>query len=180
MAQEARRVKTADLDIQVDRRVCNRAMAGLNIGQVAQRAGLSTPTVRYYESIGLLTKPARSHAGYRRYSESTIGELDFIKKARALGFSLDEIGEIVQLTRSGRRPCARVLELAKARLADLDRQLRTLAAFRSQLATELSRWEEPLEARGDCRCEMIESSRVPAGAERPDTRFKVGKGRKRL
>ena len=63
-------------------------MPPLNIGEVAERAGVTTPTVRYYESIGLLKKPARSDAGYRRYSEATVAELQFIKKARALFLKL--------------------------------------------------------------------------------------------
>ena len=118
-------------------------MAPLNIGEVAELAGVTAPTVRYYESIGLLKKPARSDAGYRRYSEATVTDLGFIRKARALGFSLDEISEIIQLTRAGKRPCARVMVLAKQRLSDVDDQLRKLAAFRNQLAAELTRWEQP-------------------------------------
>lgn len=154
-------------------------MPPLNIGEVAERAGVTTPTVRYYESIGLLKKPARSDAGYRRYSESTVAELEFIKKARALGFSLEEIAEIVRLTRSGRRPCARVIDLAKARLADVDEQMRKLSAFRTQLATELSRWEEPGDSRCDGLCQMIESSHPKAGSEFPTTGLKVRRVGKR-
>ena len=153
-------------------------MPPLNIGEVAERAGVTTPTVRYYESIGLLRRAARSDAGYRRYAETTVAELDFIKKARALGFSLDEIGEIVQLTRSGKRPCARVMDLAKARLADVDAQMRRLAAFRTQLAKELSRWEEPLEP-GCGMCRMIATSNLKSGAEFPETGLSVRKPGKR-
>jgi len=68
-------------------------MVALLIGEVAQRAGVSAPTIRYYEEIGLLGKPLRSSTGYRRYSESSVEEVRFIRKAQALGFSLDEIGE---------------------------------------------------------------------------------------
>ena len=153
-------------------------MPPLNIGEVAERAGVTTPTVRYYESIGLLKKPARSDAGYRRYSEATVTELEFIKKARALGFSLDEIGEIVQLTRSGKRPCARVMDLAKTRLADVDEQMRRLAAFRAQLVNELSRWEEPTEP-GCGMCQLIDSSTPKPGAEFPDPGLKLRKVGKR-
>lgn len=150
-------------------------MPPLNIGEIAERAGVTAPTVRYYESIGLLKKPARSNAGYRRYSEATVAELGFINKARALGFSLEEIGEIVQLTRSGRRPCARVIDLAKTRLADVDGQMRKLAAFRTQLATEISRWEGPGAPAGEGMCQMIQSSRPRPGAEFPETGLKVRK-----
>ena len=154
-------------------------MPPLNIGEVAERAGVTAPTVRYYESIGLLRKPARSGGGYRRYSEATVAELEFIKKARALGFSLEEIGEIVQLTRSGRRPCARVIDLARTRLADVDEQMRKLTAFRAQLARELARWEGPGDPGCDGMCQMIESSKPRPGAEFPDTGLKVRRGAKR-
>src|SRR6058998_3605207 len=81
-------------------------MAGLLIGEVAKRAGVSAPTVRYYEEVGLLTRAPRSSAGYRRYADGTIEELRFIRKAQALGFSLEEIGEILKLSRAGRTPCS--------------------------------------------------------------------------
>ena len=154
-------------------------MLALNIGEVAQRAGVTAPTVRYYESIGLLKRAARSDGGYRRYSEATIAELEFIKKARALGFSLDEIGEIVQLTRSGKRPCARVIDFAKARLGDVDEQIRRLAAFRAQLANELSRWEEPTADSCGGTCQMIDSSESQPGAEFPENALRIRKGKQR-
>lgn len=150
-------------------------MPPMNIGEVAERAGVTAPTIRYYESIGLLKKAARSGGGYRRYSEATVAELEFIKKARALGFSLEEIGEIVQLTRSGKRPCARVMDLAKTRLADVDEQMRSLSMFRTQLAAEISRWEVPVDSECDGMCQMIDSSRPDPGARFPEHGLKVGK-----
>lgn len=164
----------------MDLKVSNRAMPPMNIGEVAERAGLTAPTVRYYESIGLLKKPARSGCGYRRYSDATVAELEFIKKARALGFSLEEIGEIVQLTRSGKRPCARVMDLAKARLEDVDEQMRRLSAFRKQLAAEISRWEAPLESGCDGMCELIDSSTPEPGTEFPESGLKVRRRSKRV
>ena len=86
-------------------------MAGLLIGDVAKRTGVTAPTIRYYEGIGLLPSPARSGAGYRRYSDGTIEELRFIRKAQGLGFTLDEIAEILQLSRSGKAPCSHVLSM---------------------------------------------------------------------
>ena len=146
-------------------------MTPLNIGEVAELAGVTAPTVRYYESIGLLKKPARSEAGYRRYSEATVRDLAFIRKARALGFSLDEIAEIIQLTRAGKRPCTRVMVLAKQRLADVDDQMRKLAAFRGQLAAELRRWQQPGNLGCNGLCEMIESSTPAADSELPARRL---------
>lgn len=116
-------------------------MSALLIGDVAERAGVPTPTIRYYESIGLLKPAARSSAGYRRYSEHAVEELRFIKKAQALGFSLDEVGEILTLSRSGKAPCEEVLSLAHQHLAAVDERLRQLHVFRDQLASELAKWD---------------------------------------
>lgn len=116
-------------------------MAGLLIGDVAERSGVTAPTIRYYESIGLFTPAARSTSGYRRYPQSAIEELGFIKKAQALGFSLDEIGEILKLSRSGSAPCSRVLSLAHQHLTVVDERIKQLQAFRDQLATELAKWD---------------------------------------
>jgi MerR family copper efflux transcriptional regulator len=136
-------------------------MAGLLIGEVAERTGLTPPTIRYYESIGLVKPPVRSAAGYRRYSESTVEELAFIKKAQGLGFTLDEIGEILNLSRSGTAPCEHVLELADRHLTAVDERIRQLTAFREQLASELNKWRGS--RKPTCRglCEIIARADEP-------------------
>ena len=75
------------------------------IGDVARLSDLSPATIRYYEELGLLTAPPRSEAGYRHYSDATIEELRFIKKGQGLGFSLEEIGEFLKISRAGEAPC---------------------------------------------------------------------------
>lgn len=115
-------------------------MANLLIGELSRRTGVSSPTIRYYEQIGLLARPNRSTTGYRRYSDTTIDELRFIRKAQALGFSLDEIRQILTLSRSGTTPCDRVLSLARQHLAALDERVRQLQEFRARLANAVSRW----------------------------------------
>lgn len=134
-------------------------MAGLLIGDVAKQAGVAPPTIRYYEEIGLLLSPPRSSAGYRRYSETTVEELRFIRKAQALGFSLDEIGETLRLSRSGKAPCSHVLTVAQQHLAAVDERIRQLQRFRVQLAAELAKWDgkETPTCRGLCQ--------IIAGAE---------------
>ncbi|MCA1586441.1 MAG: heavy metal-responsive transcriptional regulator [Acidobacteria bacterium] len=117
-------------------------MAGLLIGDVARRIGVSAPTIRYYESLGLLTAPRRSTAGYRRYTEAAVEELRFIKKAQGLGFSLDEVSEILKLTRSGQTPCSQVLSLGHQHLAAVEERIRQLQRFHELLAAELSKWEQ--------------------------------------
>ncbi|HKS61984.1 MAG TPA: MerR family transcriptional regulator, partial [Xanthobacteraceae bacterium] len=101
-------------------------MGALLIGDLAERAGVPTATIRYYESIGLLKRAPRASSGYRRYSEQTVEELRFIKKAQALGFSLDEVAEILQLSRAGKKPCAQVLSLGHEHLAAVDERIRQL------------------------------------------------------
>lgn len=73
---------------------------------------MPAPTIRYYESLGSMRRPARSAAGYRRYSDDAVQDLTFVREAQALGFSLEEIAEILKLSRSGKTPCERVLSIA--------------------------------------------------------------------
>jgi len=130
-------------------------MAGLLIGDVAERTGLSAPTIRYYESIGLLAAPPRSATGYRRYSDGTVEELRFIKKAQGLGFSLDEIGEILKLSRSGDTPCAHVLDLSRRHLRAIDDRIQQLTRFRDQLAGEIKKWDGEQEPTCLGLCQII-------------------------
>jgi DNA-binding transcriptional MerR regulator len=137
-------------------------MAGLLIGDVAERAGLSAATVRYYEQIELLPAPSRSLAGYRRYPEQTVEELQFIRKAQALGFSLDEIREILKLSRSGKAPCSHVLSLAHQHLAAVEERIRQLQQFHEQLAAEVAKWDT--KNTGTCRglCQIIVAAETDA------------------
>jgi MerR family copper efflux transcriptional regulator len=130
-------------------------MGALLIGDVARRTGLTPATIRYYESIGLLSPPPRSGSGYRRYAEATLHELDFIKKAQGLGFALDEVQEILRLSRKGESPCSHVLDLAKRRLAAVEERITQLAHFRVELAADIDRWQQQEETYCDGVCQMI-------------------------
>lgn len=136
-------------------------MPGLLIGELAKRAGVSPPTIRYYEDIGLLGRAPRSLAGYRRYSETTVEELRFVRKAQALGFSLEETGEILRLSRSGKAPCSRVLSLARQHLAAVDDRIRQLGRFRDQLAGEVAKWDGQSTPTGTGLCQMITAADGP-------------------
>ena len=166
------------LDLQAHFKASYRAMAGLLIGEVAQRSGLTTPTVRYYESLGLLRPADRSSSGYRRYSENAIEELTFVRKAQALGFSLDEVAQILKLSRSGNTPRSRVLSLAHQHLAAVEERIKQLQAFRDQLSTELAKWDGTTTptCQGLCQifanAEPLESVNMQVKERRP-----VAKGR---
>ena len=133
-------------------------MPGLRIGDVAERAGLSAPAIRYYESVGLLARASRSATGYRHYTETTIEELRFIRKAQLLGFSLDEIREILKLSREGTTPCSHVLDLARRHLAAVDERIQQLARFRDTLAGEVAKWDGVKEPTCGGLCQIITGS----------------------
>ena len=136
-------------------------MAGLLIGDLAERTGLTAPTIRYYESIGLLVPGPRSATGYRRYSEATVEELRFIRKAQSLGFSLEEIGEILKLSRAGDTPCSHVLDLSRRHLTAVEERIEQLARFRDQLAAELAKWDGKKEPTCRGLCQIISSADEP-------------------
>lgn len=106
---------------------------GMNIGEAAEKAGVTPKMVRHYESLGLLPKVRRTDSGYRVYGESEVHTLRFIKRSRDLGFSIPVIGELVKLWQDRRRPSASVKKVASTHLADLDRKIKQLEAMRKTL-----------------------------------------------
>jgi len=105
----------------------------LNIGQAAARSGVSAKMVRYYESLGLLPKVARTEAGYRQYGEREVHTLRFIKHARQLGFGMTEVAELLKLWQNRGRSSADVKRIALAHVADLDRRMREMAEMKRTL-----------------------------------------------
>jgi MerR family copper efflux transcriptional regulator len=105
----------------------------------------------------------RSATGYRRYTEGSLEELAFIKKAQALGFSLEEVAEILRLGRKGAAPCSHVLEVARRHLATVDERIRQLSRFREQLAGEVSKWDGQEQPTCAGLCRLITDSTVDSG-----------------
>jgi Hg(II)-responsive transcriptional regulator len=113
-------------------------MRNLTIGKVAKAAGVGVDTVRFYEREGLLAPARRAASGYRVYASDDIDRLRFIRRAKTLGFSLQEIAELLQLaTVSGKR--ADIKQLAQRRLVDLERKLSELTSIRDALASLVKR-----------------------------------------
>jgi DNA-binding transcriptional MerR regulator len=107
--------------------------AALQIGQLAERAGVSPKAIRYYEQVGLLPEPARSTGGYRLYGVEDEERLRFISTARRTGFTLGEIKEILALRERGVAPCAYVRETIRRRRSEVDRQLSELRQLKREL-----------------------------------------------
>src|SRR5438132_5623211 len=96
----------------------------LRIGAVAEAAGVGVQTLHYYERLGLLPKPERSAANYRLYSPEAIRRVRFIKKAQAVGLTLEETKQILDLKDHGRGPCHRVVELGRKHLREIEARLK--------------------------------------------------------
>ncbi len=115
----------------------------LTVSALADQAGLSADTVRYYERVGLLPEPARSAAGYRLYDQAAVGRLRLIKSAQRAGLRLREIGELLQVADRGRCPCGHTETLLRQRLAEVRAELERLRALEADLVRLLERYADP-------------------------------------
>ncbi len=105
----------------------------MRIGDVAEAAGVSTKTIRYYEGIGVLAEPTRTPSGYRDYRPEALEILRFVRVAQAVGLTLGEIREILAYRDRGVTPCTHVVTLLRHRAQEIDDQLRELEVMRAEL-----------------------------------------------
>ena len=103
------------------------------IGQAAEASGISRKMIRYYEETGLLPPARRSESGYRHYSDADISRLQFIRRARDMGFSLERIGQLLGLWQNEQRHSADVKALVEQYIAELDENIHQMQAMRDEL-----------------------------------------------
>jgi MerR family copper efflux transcriptional regulator len=107
----------------------------LAIGEAARSAGISPRMVRHYESLGLLSAVARTDSGYRQYTEADVHALHFIRRSRDLGFSMEEIAELLALWHDRGRASSQVRRIAQAHIDDLSERIAQMQAMQRSLQT---------------------------------------------
>jgi DNA-binding transcriptional MerR regulator len=115
-----------------------KAPSPISIGQLARATGTKTETIRYYERIRLLRAPDRTHANYRSYAGEHVRSLTFIRRARGLGFSIEDVRELLELAGHRERPCAEVDRIAARHLATTDLKIAALRRLRGELRSTLA------------------------------------------
>jgi Cu(I)-responsive transcriptional regulator len=106
----------------------------MKIGDIAKRTGLKVETVRFYEGEGLIDPPRRSSGNYRLYDQSHLDRLSFIKRSRDLGFTLDQVRDLLRLADDPRGSCNEVDEMAVLHIEEIDRKLADLQKLRAEIA----------------------------------------------
>lgn len=119
-------------------------MEGLTRGELAKRAHINLETVRFYEQGGLLAPPSRTASGYRKFAETAVDRLAFVKRAKTLGFSLSEIRELLLIQDEHTNPCSEVRELVNAKLAIVRNKKAELQALETHLTSALRKCNQAL------------------------------------
>ena len=131
----------------------------LRSGELAALAKVSTDTLRHYERIGILPKPARTLSGYRVYSANSLDRVLLVRRALSLGFTLAELAKIMKIRDSGGAPCQQVQALARAKLAQVEDQLVALSELRARLQALISDWDQRLDQASGRRAGLLETLR---------------------
>jgi DNA-binding transcriptional MerR regulator len=116
-------------------------------GELAELAGVSTDTLRHYEQKGVLARPLRKANDYRQYPASALQRVRLVRRALAVGFTLDELAAVLNVRDRGGAPCTEVRMLAAAKLSDIETRLREMSELRKELRAVLKDWDTRLEHR---------------------------------
>jgi DNA-binding transcriptional MerR regulator len=128
-------------------------MADIGIGRLAELTGVKVPTIRFYEQVGLVSPPHRTGGGQRRYDESAVQRLHFIRHARDLGFDMDDIRRLLALSEHPATPCDTAEEIARHHLEQVETKIARLKLIR----TELKRMIEACDGRSAADCEILQA-----------------------
>lgn len=138
----------------------------MRAGELAKAAGVSTDTLRHYERKGVLPAPRRAANGYREYAHESLERVLLVRRALAVGFTLDELARILRARDRGIAPCREVRALAASKLSLVETRLRELMVLRDELSATLDEWDSRLAktAKGE-RAGLLETLAAPP---RPD------------
>jgi DNA-binding transcriptional MerR regulator len=138
-------------------------MEAFQIGQVAQRTGLSVDAILFYEKAGLLPRPARTQGGYRLYQEQEVADLEFIQRAQHLGFSLNEIRELFSIQRHPHEVCVHVRDLIAQKLDIVRAKIAELQGMETELAGALRKCRTALQqpSKHQDSCPVLEAITNP-------------------
>lgn len=105
----------------------------MQIGEVARQLGLATSAIRFYEDEGLIAEPARTESGYRDYDPAVVDRIRFIRAGQAVGLTLRQLSQVLQIRDGGESPCQHVIQLLDTRIRDVDQRIEELRALRQDL-----------------------------------------------
>lgn len=133
----------------------------MRIGELAEQAAVTTKTIRYYESIGVLPTPDRTPSGYRAYDATTLERLRFVRDAQATGLTLIEIKSILELKGQGEQSCEHTRSLIHRQIDDIDTQIHRLEHARRELCELMERADraDPVDCVDEHRCQVIDARR---------------------
>lgn len=134
----------------------------LSIGALGRAAGVTTPTIRYYEEIGLLPKAGRSASGQRMYDDTDLERLTFIRRCRDFGFSIDQVRLLAGLSISPDRDCSEVRDVAKAHLGDVRAKLAELHALEASLEEFVEQCDVACSGGPGRECQVFKDMAKPA------------------
>ena len=134
----------------------------MQIGILANKIGLSVDAIRFYERNGLLPRPPRTEGGFRRYGESDVETLGFVRRVQGLGFKLSEIRSLLNLRGSRLQPCAPVRRRLQEKLAEVQRKLTNLQELEGELRVALRSCDRELRRRS-AHCPILRERIKPAG-----------------
>lgn len=138
----------------------------MRIGELADRAGLTAKTIRFYEQVGVLPEPARRPSGYRDYDGGALTRLRFVRAAQAAGLTLAEIQQVIAVRDRSGPPCRHVTGLLDVHAADLDRRISEMLALREEVRRLRARADglDPSRCDDAAVCHVIPTDRLPSTA----------------